>query len=88
VPVSVVPPALQATIAFDVQDELDADASGDDGAHQGRTVASEVLGQASVDVTVEGHADVVAGVPERALEVQQIHAGAHAEASASAAACA
>jgi hypothetical protein len=83
-----VPPALQATIAFDVQDEVDADASGDDCTHQWRTVAGEVFGQASVDVAVERHADIVTGVPKRSLEVQKVHAGAHAEASASAAACA
>ena len=71
------PAALQAAIAVGVQDQVDANARGDNQADERTALAVQVFGEAPIDVIVERDADVVAGVAEGPLEVERIDA-AHA----------
>jgi hypothetical protein len=78
--VAVVPATLEAAIAIHVQDKLDRDAGGDHGTNQRTTVASQVLGDTALDVTVQCHTDVVldavrvavVGAVEAAAEMEQV----------------
>ena len=69
---SVVPAALQTAIAGHVEHQLDNDAGRYHGANQGAALASQMLLQAALHIAIQRDADIVAGVGERTLEVQQV----------------
>jgi hypothetical protein len=58
------PSSFEVAIARHAEHQVDADAGGHHGAHERRAVAGQVLGEAALHVSVQGHPYVMAGVPE------------------------
>ena len=68
--VAVVPATLDKAIARRGECQVDSDAGGHHGADERAAVASQVLGEAALHVTVQGNADVVAGMAVGPREAQ------------------